>query len=75
MGKYNEKCGKFIYKKVCMSGDTILVCGAVRGVVKATTLIDFDDRVTSCAPEQNIFIISKHTRWVVFRLLRNTDRT
>ena len=57
-----------------MPGDTVLVCGAVRGVVKATTLIDLNDRVKSCAPEQNIFIISKHTRWVVFKLMRNTDR-
>jgi hypothetical protein len=44
-----------------MHGEAIHVCGAVRGVVKATTLINVDDRVTSCAPVQKIFVISKHT--------------
>ena len=33
-----KNCGKSIYRAVCRPGDEILLCGAVRGVVKATAL-------------------------------------
>jgi len=38
-----KNCGKIIYRTVGMPGDEMLLCGALRGVVKATALINCDD--------------------------------